>query len=253
MSFTSGLVFKTMRKTLLNILLLIILFFCGRTVAYCEESKTEIKNYEVTVTVLDKHADVDVLMEITYSIPEGKRLDDFKDLGYQRPTMLIGNDERGLIPIQQIRKKGYKIAWVISPQDLEEKTIIIRFKLLDALSSREKVNVLDLPWIGTFNVPVQHAIYRVIFPVGFQPEFQEGTSAYKAFQDNFGRTTLTVEGKYPGVPESLKVVFSPLIVEVSPYFRAIKQFLEFYRVEIVIIFVVILFLVSTFAARKFNQ
>lgn len=252
-SFTSGLVSKISVKRTQLFIFLVILTLGGIARVYCDNVQSEIKNYEATITILDKNDAVDVGLEITYSRLEGGKSSGFKDFGFQRPTKIIGNDDKGLFPVQLIRKKGYKIAWSIPPQDSGEKKIRIKFKLLDVLTSKGQSNVLSLPWVGAFQTPVRHVLYRIIFPVGFEPIFQEVSCEHKVSQDSFGRTILTIEGSHPSIPESLTVVFSPAIVEVSSSFKPVKQFLESYRLEIIIGFVVALFLVSTFVARKFNQ
>ena len=234
-------------------LLFFIFFLAPFSLAFGEEPQVEIKNYEATITLLDRDDDINVMLEITYDIMAGVKSGGFKELGSERPTNIMGNEENALLAVELLWDKSYRLAWRFTPQETGEKKIRINFKLQDVLTSQGQANVLNLPWIGKFKTPVRHAVYRIVFPIGLDPGIKDASSQYHIAQDNFGRSVVTVESLAPKIPESFRIVFSPAIVDVSPVFSSAQHFLESHRLKIVMAFVVLLFFVSTWIARKSSQ
>ena len=204
-------------KFLRIILIYFIIFFLGAGSAFADNSY-EIEVYVATITLADRSEVMDVDLEIFYRIEGVTVSRGSHSIGRHQVFNIFGNDERSLLDVYLLEGKENKLVWSFSPVSSGEEKVWIKFKLKGALSYEKRSNILSLPWVGDFKIPVRYAQYRVVFPIGVHPEIQNASSPYNMEEDKYGRSVLIVDQNYPSVEPGITIVFSPAIVEVPMRF-----------------------------------
>jgi len=155
-----------------------------------------------------------------------------------------------------------RISWTFPPVSNGDMTVIVRFRIPNALTGDIRGNFFDASWIKTFRVKVTDATYRFILPKGFQPEkFSLAPHSFTIGKFENGRVMIeakdaVVRAGYFGVSFSPGLVDQPkgaLRRVISTYSRRAETPAEQIRNIFIILVILILIFSRGCSVKKDSQ
>ena len=185
-------------------------------------ASASLSSYEATFEVIpnkDKQLrDVQVELKLTYSKRNELPERDMKSIAAQAIDAVEVIDGKGK-PLSFKVNRGEKtstIIWNLTSVTKKNREVIVRFRLPQAITLKGKRNIFGAYWVGGLEVPVEKALYRFIFPVGYS--YQE-CSVYPKYDyeekiEN-GKKQITI-AMAPLKGESLALAFAPVFEQGEP-------------------------------------
>lgn len=150
-------------------LLIIPLLISG--LSYADDFQYYVSKYQATFELNETTSDVKVTLDLTYEIGNQSKSDGFKFVGKNRVTGVSCRDGSGK-PLQTeiLSLKETKIVWHFPEIKNGKQRVITSFTLKDFLKKKNGYYFLEAGWAGVFRIPVQKAVFEVIFPKQINPK-----------------------------------------------------------------------------------
>jgi len=200
--------------------LLISLFCLFLTHTSNSIASTSLSLYEATFEVVanskGEFRDIQVELKITYYIKgklkkEGKKYIEARPIEAVQVTDGEGNPLR--FDVSNSGKRYSKISWYFPSVTEGEQVVVIRFRLPNAITSKEEKNYFGAYWVGSWLVPVDKALYRFVFPEGYSYRDCSIYPQYKYEEKLVDRRRQVEVSITPLKDESFALAFSPTFME----------------------------------------
>ena len=182
--------------------------------------------FEVIANSKGEFRDIQVELKITYYIKgklkkEGKKYVEARPIEAVQVTDREGNPLR--FDVSKSGKRYSKISWYFPSVTEGEQVVVIRFRLANAITSKEWKNYFGAYWVGSWLVPVDKALYRFVFPEGYSYRDCSIYPQYKYEEKLVDRRKQVEVSITPLKDESFALAFSPTFIEWEGTEKASKE------------------------------
>lgn len=210
--------------------LLISLFCLFLTYTSNSIASTSLSLYEATFEVIanskGEFRNIQVELKITYHIEgklkrEGKKYIEARSIESVQVTDGEGKPLR--FDVSNSGKRYSKISWYFPNVTEGEQVVVLRFRLPNAITTKEEKNYFGAYWVGSWLIPVDKALYRFIFPEGYSYRDCSIYPQYKYEEKLVDRRRQVEVSITPLKDESFALAFSPTFIEWEKTEKASKE------------------------------